>query len=366
MHITLRPVASVALARTFYGPVRTYDSADLLNKTRTLGRSLNLYPSTAKYTATTGNLTLEFDNSRRDKQGLFRTSPRAQVDLRAAPGEPILWSGVGFEFQDNPKGRSCTLKVRENLELLRGVALKPPDNPFVLTPLRLWCGGQIERVLGYDLFPGDGGAFDTPVYPPPKPEDALRYLERVLPFLGAGARFYLDNDDGRVVVKPLVPRVPLDGVGHVIREIIGDYLLTDGRGQVWNAVSFETRGADGRSRADAVLARRFRDFSQVPSSVAVYGRRELDLRFDHLSPAAGAAMAEEVLFSSLVARSRVRLTTPATQPLALLDVVDLDLRVEGAAIVKLSGRWVINSLALDIEKESYTLELIELLRGDLG
>lgn len=355
MYITVNPVVAAIQPAVVYRGAVGFGPRGLLKTTRSLGRSLNLYPSTTRYTATTGSITLEFDNQRRNVQGMFELSPRAKVEIYDREGGIIIWSGDGYAFDDLPTERKCVLRVRDAVERLAGLRLAPPIPSDVQVGLRAYMGEAAQTFLGYDLFAAVAGDPDIMVFPPTEDVNALEFLERVLPLLSAAHRYYIANIDGRIEVLPLRAR----NSGVVIREVIGDYRASDGRDQVWNQLQFETPDRKGK-----FLGKRNIDFTLVPSSQAQFGVRQLALNFKHLTAAQGAEVAEAVLYTALFPRRRVRLTTPATQPLALLDVVNIELRTQGASLVRLAGRWVVNELAFDLYTETYKLELIQHLAGD--
>lgn len=355
MHITINPVSVPLATGIVYGGERALTERDLLKTTRSLGRSLNLYPDSTKYTATTGSLTLEIANPIRAWQGMFELSPRAKVNIYNELGGTLLWSGDGYEFEDIPTQLKCVLKVRDSVERLSGVLLTPPADPSVQVGLRAYLGAQVEEFLGYDLFEDVADDPDFMVFPPEKEIGALQYLEKVLPLLSATHRYFLANDDGRIHAH----RIRATNTGVVIREILGDYRIVSGRAQVWNEVEFQTPDREGK-----FLGVRTSDFTRLPASQAQFEVRKLELDFKHLNATQGAAVAEEVLYTALFPRQRVRLITPATSLIRLLDVVNIDLRTQGASKVRLAGRWVVNELGFDINQESYKLELIQHLLGD--
>lgn len=372
--VTLAPVGRLDGDMPVYGAERDLGD-DRMEGSLVLRRSLNLFPADTDYTATTGELTLTLVDSNGTIEAELATSPHARIRVYrpvagadGAETRRLLWTGVVVSRQPLPSKRQVRLRVRDFVEVLAsGTA------PAAADPASAETMGHIDylrppmvALLGYDPFAEVGGDGQVQIHPPAEDSPLLETAQNMLFYLSASRRYWVDGRDGQVVVRRLVPRdrgVTLTETNPDHRWL-EDWTQDDGRGQVWNDIRYEYRGADGEDAEGVVLAEAG-DTIRAPTSRLVYGTRELTLNLKHLGAAAARAVAERVLYEAIYARLRVSCRMPAVEPLGLGDVVTLNYNGEYDTMSKaVRGKWAIQELGVNLTDAVYDLELVRLTHFD--
>lgn len=367
MKVRLAPVISFDGERTIRAPEVELEPA-LLSSFSSLKRSLSVYSSGTSYIATTGGFTLKFATHlpNMDVRSLFDNGAKCALRILDDTND-LLWSGVGVDTTYYPFERTISVKFRQAHDSLRqgrvfglaeGATRTLIDWRDLLRPVA-------QSILGYDMARDLGDDSAVNIYRPDQTTDALSLMESVLPWMHPTRRFFVYGTADALEFRPLRPRA----TSVVITEALGSLSIEDGRKQAWNVIRFrywDPAADEGNGdEADGVFEGDLRDARGAPYSRQIYGRRELNLNLAHLGKAEAEAVARGALYRLFAKRRRAKIRTPAVVALALMDVVELDIRMHNTPLAEpITGRWLIQEMGFDPVSEHYDLTLVELFLGD--
>lgn len=211
---------------------------------------------------------------------------------------------------------------------------------------------EVSRQLP-DVWPTVDASAWAAVFRPPKNTSARDFVAKMLT---AEGRILVPDANGELEVRTIGPRQDTfdPAVGLTLKS--SDLLsltVKDDKEFLYNTITFTPHGADTTTyQGELELYREPGNF------IHRYGRREIQMTFDHLSPADAVAVAEEWQGRLLRPRRRctVKLQNPESQIL-LLDRVKLEFDDQADIPIPLWGEFIVSAVKINLAADTVEIEL---------